>query len=116
MAKAKAKVDWRKRAVKATEQNGEGYEEARYYKAEIAALELKVKQLRKAEADEAAEFNAGYEARNAGVAYEDAPRHTDYDAWRVGWAWAAFDDLRRQVADLEFRCAKQAQTAERETK
>jgi hypothetical protein len=44
------------------------------------------------------EFNAGFEAYKAGVAYEDEPNDTIHDQWSVGWAWAAFNDMRKQLA------------------
>ena len=47
------------------------------------------------------EFNQGYEAQMAGVAYEDEPIDTQHDQWRVGWAWGAFDGMRKKLAKLE---------------
>ena len=48
------------------------------------------------------EFNAGYDAMLAGVPFEQEPSDTHYDEWGIGWAWAAFDGLRKRIAELEL--------------
>lgn len=66
-----------------------------YAKAEKELAELKAQA-----ASEVAEFNAGYEAYGHGVEYANEPIDTTHDQWRVGWAWAAFEPMRKHIAEL----------------
>jgi hypothetical protein len=50
---------------------------------------------------EIAEFNAGFDAYEAGVPVDHEPSDTQYDVWRTGWAWAAFEPMHERIAELE---------------
>jgi uncharacterized coiled-coil protein SlyX len=77
-------------------------------KVNFAALRAEVERLKREQAEEVAEFNAGYDARRAGKPDSDEPYGIKYDVWKCGYAWAAYDDLK---ADRE-----RAETAEARVK
>jgi len=53
------------------------------------------------------EFNAGFAAQRAGTPYEHEPPGIQYDEWRTGWVWGAFEGLRKAAAEAEATCAGQ---------
>lgn len=50
---------------------------------------------------EISEFNDGVTAYLSGVPIEDEPDSTNYDVWKCGWAWAAFEPMKKHIAELE---------------
>ena len=69
--------------------------------ARIAEMEARVKELLVSDDGAVDEFNAGYKAYVDGVPVEQEPPSVVYDEWRMGWAWAAFEPMRKRIAELE---------------
>ena len=59
-----------------------------------------LQRLKAAYAGEVAEFNAGFDAYRRGESFDDEPADVQYDVWRAGWAWAAFEPMRKEIAAL----------------
>lgn len=64
---------------------------------ENMALRIQLAVLTQSSAEEVDEFNAGFKAYQAGLS-DDETEHHPHDQWRVGYAWAAYPDLRTQLA------------------
>lgn len=64
----------------------------------IEQLERELAEARRKYAEEVDEFNSGFEAYKNGVSYEDL-HDGPHDQVGCGYAWAAFDDLRRELAE-----------------
>jgi two-component SAPR family response regulator len=62
----------------------------------IESLEQECAGLKAMRVAEVEEFNEGFEAYKNGVRYDDLPDRP-YDVIGSGYAWAAFDDLRRDA-------------------
>lgn len=71
------------------------------YQRRIAEMQRDRLDLEADEADEVAEFNAGFEAAKAGKTLDDEPSETRFDVWRVGFAWQKFDGLVAEVERLK---------------
>lgn len=59
-------------------------------RAQVAQLSVKVEQLRKAQAEEVDEMNAGYAAAVEGESIDDEPSGLHHDVWRIGWVWGKY--------------------------
>ena len=56
----------------------------------VRALVEQIETLRRQQAEEVEEFNAGYEAAKRGEPIENEPSHTPYDVWCIGWVWGKY--------------------------
>lgn len=68
--------------------------------AKVAQLRTRIAYLERTDAEQVAEFNAGYEAGERGDP-PDEPAGTKHDEWRVGYAFARWPMLLERVAVLE---------------
>ena len=62
---------------------------------EINTINKESKELKQAvreSKEEVDEFNLGYEDCMKGLELDDEPMDMPHDQWRVGWAWAWFND------------------------
>ena len=57
--------------------------------AEKKSLVTEVDRLNREAKEETEEFNAGFDAHNAGVPIEEEPDQVVHDQWETGWVWAA---------------------------
>lgn len=71
---------------------------AELYDLRITELEAEIGRLKQIAAEEVDEFNAGHTAYRNGLSIRDEPSGTKHDCWRIGYAFAAFDDLTAKLA------------------
>ena len=64
---------------------------------------LDLESLRRECEEETKEFNDGFDAYKSGLTVSDEPSSTRHDMWRVGYAFSAFDDLRRERDELRAK-------------
>ena len=57
---------------------------------EVETRRARVAELERRQAEETAEFNAGFDAFQRGEPVTVEPVSTPYDVWVMGWAWAQY--------------------------
>jgi hypothetical protein len=75
-------------------------------RAKFAAASAEAERLKQIANAEVDEFNAGHAAYQNGESIRDEPSGTKQDHWRVGYAFAAYDDLFAAFDDLSATFAK----------
>lgn len=80
-----------------------------YIRAYLAQRE-EIERLKREYAEEIDEFNAGYQAAKDGLPESAEPERCPHDVWRCGYAWGAFEGLKKDIKELQEDYHKEIDT------